>query len=135
MRRLATAAAGLGLLGSALAASACAQSTASPSATTAAARCPRVVGQAQAGRTVTIADHACVTLRLRGGLVWSTPRSSGSAVRVTKAPGASTWYLTGARTGIGTITSGGRPSCAAGQACPAFIVAFGMRVHVVAKAG
>ena len=128
MRRLAPAAAGLGLLGSALAASACVQ----PAATIAAARCPRVVGQTQAGRTVTIVDHACVTLRLGSGLGWSTPHPSNSHVRVARAPGASSWYLTALHTGTTTITSAGRPNCAAGQACPAFIVAFRLQVRVVA---
>ena len=130
MRRLATAATALGVLGATLAGSACAQ----PAATIAATRCPRIVGQAEAGRTVTIVDHSCVTLRLGGGLRWSTPHPSNSHVRVTTAAGANSWYATGLHTGTTTITSAGRPNCAAGQACPAFIVAFRLQVRVVAAA-
>jgi hypothetical protein len=129
MRRLATAAIALGLLGSALAASACAQPTATPAAT----RCTRIIRSTDAAKAVTLVDHACATLRLGGGLVWSTPHASNSHVRVARAPGANSWYLTALHTGTATITSAGRPNCAAGQACPAFIVAYRLQVRVVAK--
>jgi hypothetical protein len=135
MRRLATAAAGLGLLGPALAATTAGAQPAATArtATTAAARCPRVIRNTGSGR-VTLVDHACVTLRLGGGLVWSTPRSSNGHVRVGRAAGTGAWYLTAAGPGTATITSGGRPNCAAGRACPAFIVLFRLSVRVVARA-
>ena len=128
MRRLATAAAGLGLLGPALAATASAQPAAT--ATIAATRCPRIIRNTGPAR-VTLVDHACATLRLGGGLIWSTPRASNGHVRVAKAAGASAWYITAASTGTATITSAGRPNCAAGRACPAYLVAFRLRVRVV----
>jgi hypothetical protein len=134
MRRLATAATGLGLLGPGLGLAASAWAQPAETAMTAAARCPRIISNTGARRPVTLVDHACATLRLGGGLVWSTPRASNGHVRVGRAAGTGAWYLTAASRGTATITSGGRPNCAAGRACPAFIVLFRLQVRVVAGA-
>jgi hypothetical protein len=131
MRRLATAAVGLGLVGCGLATGASAAGR--PAAATAATRCPRVVRNTDRTRSLTLVDHACATLRLGSGLVWSTPRSSSTGVKLARAPGTGAWYLTAARTGTATITSSGRPNCQAGRACPAFIVLYRLHVHVVAR--
>ncbi|MCA1686593.1 MAG: hypothetical protein LC745_11595 [Planctomycetia bacterium] len=140
MHRLTTAAIGLGLLGTAAAPLAAAGSggaraaAAAPPATAAAARCRRTITGPGGGlKTITLVDHTCATVRLGGGLAWSVPRSSSSRVRVTGGPAAGSWYLTAAATGTATITATGRPRCAAGRACPAFIVLFSLRVRVVAR--
>lgn len=98
--------------------------------------CSRAVGIARNGQTITMVKGTCARLQLTpSSLNWSLPASSGGAVRVL-ARGSFTPDATAAlravHTGRATITSIGRPNCAAGRMCPQYLVSFSLHVRVVA---
>jgi hypothetical protein len=100
--------------------------------------CPRTIGNEDQGTTVKMVAGTCATLSLNPELIWTTPVSSSSAVKVTDtetfAPD-SMWTLNAIHAGDATITASGRPNCKPGQICPLFIVEFRVHIHVVGSYG
>lgn len=96
--------------------------------------CPRTVTNDNQGQTIKLVAGTCATLSLNPDLIWTMPKSSSSAVKVTDsetlAPD-STWTLTAGRPGDATITASGRPNCKLDEICPLFIVEFSVHIHVV----
>ncbi len=89
--------------------------------------CPRMITNADDGRTLTLAGGECATLSLDPKEIWDTPWASGRAVRVfdfpTFAPDQR-WALAAGRRGSATITSTGVPNCDPGEPCPLYIRTF-----------
>ncbi len=100
--------------------------------------CPRTITNADQGKTVKLVAGTCATLSLDPDLIWTTPVSSSSAVKVTDietfAPD-SEWTLNAVHPGDATITASGRPNCKPGEVCPLFIVEFSVHIHVVKPYG
>jgi predicted secreted protein len=106
--------------------------------TTAIPYCPQTITNADSGGAIKMLKGSCATLQLNPNLIWSTPKSSSTAVSVfdteTFAPDQ-TWGLRAVHGGDATITSTGRPNCLPGRACPQFIVLFSVHIHVVSPYG
>jgi hypothetical protein len=100
--------------------------------------CPRTITDADNGATITLAEGTCATLSLDPDFVWSTPVSSGPAVRVfdheTFVADAQ-WGLRARQRGSATITATGRPDCDVGEVCPLFIRLFSVHIRVAGPHG
>jgi len=97
--------------------------------------CPRMITNADNGKTITLTRGECATLSLDTKEVWETPKSSSRAVRVFDIPTFvpdQKWALAAVVRGSATITSTGVPDCDPGVPCPLYIRTFTVHINVVA---
>ena len=123
----------IGVAAIALAAASCGAVPAAP-ATSGGTPGP-VLTEADSGRTVSLPAGGRATLRLSDRHVWSEPRISGGAIRLTPAApaagsGQREWEISASGRGSATITAEGRPACTPGQLCPGAVLAFSLTVVV-----
>jgi hypothetical protein len=76
------------------------------------------ITQAQSGKTFRLGVGETARLRLSGNWSWTQPRASSKAIQLTPVdyfadPGFSEWIVGAHASGAFTITSTGKPGCAA----------------------
>lgn len=81
-----------------------------------------VLTEADGGKSVQLHVGDRAALRLTSTYVWTSPTSSGGAVRVTPVEGAGDptfreWTIEAVARGTATVTAEGRPTCSPGTMC------------------
>jgi predicted secreted protein len=81
------------------------------------------ITEADAGRSLTLAEGAETSLQLSSEYVWTDPVLEGAAVELSPVdylqdPGFSEWLVHAVGPGTATISSLGEPACAGEDGCP-----------------